>query len=635
MALFQKKAGGTKVGNLIRTVTQSNLGKAAISVANPYAGLAVAPLKKPSPMVFPVGAGLTGNQQVAAYKVVAPKSVMATGIQSVKPKSTGVNYTPVPGGPLAYTPIPGGKLDYSNNKNTQSDVVTSDTGVYNAPTSKKSIITSSSTNSVGTPSAKISSPTTTYTSPTSGTSTQATAGDLVTGANSFDYNLTPEQRAYEEAIQRQRDYADQQSNQGLNRDSIMQDTLAQFQGEIDATNQIYAQKLAEAKAQGQGRIGTTRAENFNSGAVDSSFGNAAQERTQLYNTGIENSVQAEKLKTLSEIEGKARELGNKYYEDKKAAKEAGLESYISSIKSAKDAKDAISNNIADSLINSNISPDEVTGIQLEKIAKNAGVSVPQIKLAYSTKQAEAAAAEAKLAFNLSEGQARYDSKGNIIASRAKTYKDSGTGSGGTSSVSPQAQALADQMIKGKLQWTNVPAALKGQVAIAMNESTGSQLSPVLNNIKEAKSVIDDLLSSTGHGLAGATGTLRLGAQVGGTQASDFRAKIDRVNSLLFLNAVPQMKGMGALTEREGAKLESSASTIGNYKQKEGTYKSELVRLQKQLADSYKALGGDVVASNSADSSTIDTSTISQSEAQQLVDEGYATSLEDAYTQLNG
>ena len=220
-----------------------------------------------------------------------------------------------------------------------------------------------------------------------GTGSLATpTGAAVIGSSEFDYSKTPQQIAEEEALRRSQDYNDQQSQQDLNYENIMRDTLRQFQGEIDATNQVYADKLRVAGIQGQSRLGQQRAENFNAGAVNSSFGNAAQDRTQSYNNDVEAGIQAQKLQSLAQIENSARELGNRYYEQKKAAKESGLSGYLENIKSAGTQKEAIAQDIATSMINSGLTVDEISPAKLELIAKNAGVPLQQIKNTFKAMQ---------------------------------------------------------------------------------------------------------------------------------------------------------------------------------------------------------------------------------------------------------
>lgn len=577
---------------------------------------------KTGPMVFPVGAGLTANQQVQAYKKVAPKSVMATGIQSVKPKtSAGVNYTPVPGGALSYTPIPGGKLDYSKNYNQDTgytaptDSATNDV-TYNTDTIQPKVTpvaktTTTAPTAAQTASAKL---TTKYGGVTPGTAPQATAGDLVTGNTQFDYNLTPEQKAYQDAVQRQQDYADQQSSQDLNQNNIYQDTLAQFQGEIDAANQIYAQKLAEAKSQGQSRLGTTRAENFNAGAVNSSFGNAAQEKVQQYNAGIEGDVQAQKLQTISTIENQARELGNKYYEAKKAAKEAGLESYVASIKNAGAAKDAIASNIADGMITANVTVDELNPEQIDSIAKKAGVSPQQIKIAYANKQAELAAAVLKGQFNLSEGQARYDANGNLIASRAKTYKGSGgTGTGGTSSVSEAALNFAKQIQSGAATLQNVPSAMRAEVATALMQLPSQkvqELDQVINLIDELSSnkKLDNITGPIDQFTGGVFG-----------QAAVAKNIYNQLQGVLALEGRSKLKGSGAISDFEFKVLKDAQSALGR-NLPASAVRAELDKVKGILNKRRQTLiSQGFVGDTSSDTSTEDTVITGQEEQVTLPD----------------
>lgn len=49
--------------------------------------------------------------------------------------------------------------------------------------------------------------------------------------------------------------------------------------------------------------------------------------------------------------------------------------------------------------------------------------------------------------------------------------------------------------------------------------------------------------------------------IAGTEAADFVARLDTVKSQQFLEAVEAMRGLGTLTEREGAKVESAAGTL--------------------------------------------------------------------------
>ena len=256
----------------------------------------------------------------------------------------------------------------------------------------------------------------------------------------YDYSLSNEERAQQEAYEDEQAMYERDKNRRVDREDIMRDTLRQFQGEIDAQNSVYAGKLSEAKLQGLDRLQRVRAENFNSGAVNSSFEEAAIQRANDYNSNVEGAINNEKLATISAIESAARELGNKYYQEKKAAKDAGLEAYMTSLGNAKTAKQAIANDIASNIIMSNFELSQIEPSKLESIAKSAGVSVQSIKSAYDeakklaeaeqiAAEQEAAKAERESQFNLSEGQARLDKYGNIIARLGKTYAPSSGGDG--------------------------------------------------------------------------------------------------------------------------------------------------------------------------------------------------------------
>lgn len=377
---------GTIVGNLIRKITG-----------------APAPSK---PMVFTVGAGMTAPQTAAAYNKISGTSVNKITAPSKKPVLTA--NAPLPG-------VPGGLMQPRVNNTALQGLNLS------MPGSKQSTTPNSGNVSLGPIQPEWQGPiqqtnggggswggsiarnTVSNTGSRSGTSYSGTStgggsagtgtgslatptGAAVIGSSEFDYSKTPQQIAEEEALRRSQDYNDQQSQQDLNYENIMRDTLRQFQGEIDATNQVYADKLRIAGIQGQSRLGQTRAENFNSGAVNSSFGNAAQDRTQSYNNDIEAGIQAQKLQSLAQIENSARELGNKYYEQKKAAKESGLAGYLENIKSAGTQKEAIAQDIATSMINSGLTVDEISPAKLELIAKNAGVPLQQIKNTFKAMQ---------------------------------------------------------------------------------------------------------------------------------------------------------------------------------------------------------------------------------------------------------
>lgn len=79
------------------------------------------------------------------------------------------------------------------------------------------------------------------------------------------------------------------------------------------------------------------------------------------------------------------------------------------------------------------------------------------------------------------------------------------------------------------------------------------------NIDSSINAADKLLNHPGF--SGAVGLSSAFPTVPGSKSADFEAELDSFNAKTFLANVAQMKGLGALTEAEGAKLTSAAGAI--------------------------------------------------------------------------
>jgi Sec-independent protein translocase protein TatA len=502
---------------------------------------------------------------------------------------------------------------------------------------------------------------------TSGNIPLKTSGMLVTPEGSenplsseFDYSLTPEERALKEAQRNELEYYEKLAKERVSRDDIMRDALRQFQGEIDATNKVYADKISQAKLQGLDRLGSSRAENFNSGAENSSFGNAALERVKSYNTDVEDRTYNEKVQMLSQISSAARQYGQQYYEQKRAAKEAGLESYMSSLTNAKAMKEEIATNIAASILNSNIAIEEIAPKKLEQIAKDAGVTVQSLKTTYKTLKDEAdaeaaaqAAAEAEAArkaaldsqFNLSEGQARYainpeTGEYELIASRAKTYAPSlGGGSGSSGEMGavladfpPEIQAAAQSIFDGKSKLNEYPSGQR----LAINQAFATLYSAEGGN-ELAQGAYDAITNLETHpGMKGAIGAKSFsslfglkGKPIAGTQAAGFLKQLDTLKANIKLVNIKYLKGTGALSDAEGKTLEDAGTSL-DPSLPESDFKEELERVKQILLKANNiATGNSIGIGDSAPSGQLkDPQTGQLFDASSLTEEEYQNALAD-------
>lgn len=218
--------------------------------------------------------------------------------------------------------------------------------------------------------------------------------------------------------------------------------LSQFQKEIDATNSVYTQILADTKQQGVGRLGSGRAIQARSGLLGSDFASAQNDTITSANTDAENLVRAEQAAKIQALLGKARTDAVAEIAAKREARKAGAEDYLSYLASSAERKASKLAKVAGALLEQGIDVKDVDPAKLKQIAKDYGVAAEDITSAYNTEKTarETAQAEADAkaikdnSFNLSEGQSyyAYDPKTGgytQVASKAKTYapKDGGTG----------------------------------------------------------------------------------------------------------------------------------------------------------------------------------------------------------------
>jgi hypothetical protein len=244
-----------------------------------------------------------------------------------------------------------------------------------------------------------------------------------------------------------------------------------FQSEIDATNRVYDDMLAQERLAGQGRLGTGRAIAARGGLLGSDFGEAQRSNIVGANLSAEGAVQNERMAKIGSIMGTMRKAVADEITEKRAARQQGADNYISYLASAQTRKENNRNLAARAIMDAGLDPTTMDPTELEAVGKEAGLSAQEIIMAYkdlqaasaaeglktSKTQAEIAKLEADTAnagmFNLSEGQARYDSKGNLIASRAKTYAP-GTGSGGVPSTIATTVRDRLESLRGSDTYTN-------------------------------------------------------------------------------------------------------------------------------------------------------------------------------------
>lgn len=206
---------------------------------------------------------------------------------------------------------------------------------------------------------------------------------------------------------------------------IQRNQMQLFQKEIDATNQIYDQMLRVEDQQGQGRLGSVGSIGARAGILGSDFQNASEQNMQTQNNQLIGGIQAERAAKIAAIEGNGRQSAASEIAAKNLANKQGADAKIAFLASKAERKAANLSKLAGSLVDQGVDPTTMTAAEMKTITDSYGLSKEDIISEYNsakvTQDAAAAKAKKDAEFSLSEGQARYDADGNLIASRAKTY----------------------------------------------------------------------------------------------------------------------------------------------------------------------------------------------------------------------
>lgn len=236
----------------------------------------------------------------------------------------------------------------------------------------------------------------------------------------------------------------------IDESAVRRNQLKLFQGQIDATNAIYDDMLAEERLAGQGRLGTGRAIAARGGLLGSDFGAAQKDRIVGANTQAERAVQNERNAKIGSIMGTMRQAVADELVQKRQARQQGAENYISYLASSRERKQSNAKLAAQSILNAGIDIADMDEAEIAAIGKEAGLSAQDIIMAYQSvqssldeagletrkteaeiKKIEADIAKGKL-ITIGEGTMLYNTETGETFKNPKTYAP---GSGSDSSIS--------------------------------------------------------------------------------------------------------------------------------------------------------------------------------------------------------
>ena len=169
-------------------------------------------------------------------------------------------------------------------------------------------------------------------------------------------------------------------------EAIRQQKLKDVQAQIDATNSIYADLIAKAQVEGTGRLGQQRAISARSGLTGSDFGAAQRDKVIGQNESIVAGYDAQKQNAISGILGQANQAADQEIGAKNSARLSGAKDYLSFLAGQNDRKAQNSSTIIQSLLDQNISPDEIPADQLDSLASSLQMTPQELLGVYKGKQ---------------------------------------------------------------------------------------------------------------------------------------------------------------------------------------------------------------------------------------------------------
>ena len=240
--------------------------------------------------------------------------------------------------------------------------------------------------------------------------------------------------------------------------------LRLHQAEIDATNQVYDQLLNEARVQGQGRIGSTRAIGARGGILGSDFAGAQKQAQIGANTQEQRGIQAERQAKIGNIMGEVRSAALADVEQRRLAYSTNADAVLADIKGQKERRQNNINAFAESLLAQGIDIEDLSPEELNAFATESGIAEDELRNGYAVykSQADAQGAAAGLetrkteaeirkidadiesgkVIKLSEGNMLYDTTTGETFKNPKTFAPKGGGTGGSTFSTTDEQTLS-------------------------------------------------------------------------------------------------------------------------------------------------------------------------------------------------
>jgi hypothetical protein len=229
-------------------------------------------------------------------------------------------------------------------------------------------------------------------------STQPTEIVPATAANGFGSGVeSPYVSEYDQLqIDRYKD-----SQKPIDREAIRKQKIAEFQAQIDATNQIFTNLTAQTNIQGEGRLGQQRALASRSGNLQQPRGEAQKEGVISYNNQVTGDIAARQQSQIASIMTEAQNRADAEYQAKIQARDLGAQSYLQYLAGAEERKATNAQAVLQSLLAQGLTLEDIPQEQFASIANNLRMTPDELQNLYRGELSKAEAAQAQAEYERS------------------------------------------------------------------------------------------------------------------------------------------------------------------------------------------------------------------------------------------
>lgn len=289
--------------------------------------------------------------------------------------------------------------------------------------------------------------------------TTPTIGSLYGGISSSDQGLNDSTNYYKGI-----------ANTPVDEAGIRSSVMSNLQAEIDATNSVYAQKLAEAQRQGAGLIGSTSAIDARRGVSGSDFGTADQYNTASKNQATYAGIDAERQAAIGAITDKGNAEATAEINQKQNAQKSGADSYINFLTAANTRQGTRTTNAAQAALSSGIDLTSAPTATIKAIADSYQIDPAALVSSYVSSKNALAETQATLTKPIASAAGSTETQYNPTTGKYDTTQGTPT----DANLKEYQYAVANNNFTGSLaDWNAQKANQKVSDSVTHDPLTGA------------------------------------------------------------------------------------------------------------------------------------------------------------------